>query len=472
MRDNLLGSVRRRTLIRDQETALEFAVDAYVYLYPLVLLDVTRRVMTSGDAAGHARPNAFAHVTGTLPAGFRDIVRPSFDTLHSFAWLDVRHEPVIVSVPDAGDRYYQLALIDMWSDLVAVPGTRTSGNWPADYAVVGRGWDGELPEGVRRIDAPTPYVWVVGRIQADGGGDFQSQLSITPLSRWRRRHPSLRLRRARRSPDPEVDLATPPVEQVDAMSAEAFFTRAAELLRLHPPHVHDHAVLQRSERIGLVAGEPFDSRAVPRAVASALTASAARARFELHRRGERLGRSRNGWLVCAGTMGAWGTDYLKRASVARDFLGAVMPEDLVRSAAFVDDCGRPLDGAHRYTVCFAAHERPPARALWSLTAYDRQGYAVPNAIDRYALGSQDALERCPDGSIELSIQHRPPRHSSAANWLPCPAGPFNLCLRLYRPEHEVLDGTWSPPPVRRVDEAEPRVAGQTAADIELSTALS
>jgi hypothetical protein len=443
--------VRRRTLIRDAETALEFAVDAYVYLYPLVLLDLTRRRMTNGDGVGHAPVNTFAHVKGALPPDFRDVVRPSFDTLHSLAWLDLRREPVVVSLPDGGDRYYLLPVIDMWSDLVAVPGTRTGGNWPTDYAVVGPGWTGELPEQVKRIDVPTPYVWVVGRIwpggAGDDGDDFQAGLAITPLSRWRRRH--LRLRLARRRPDDSVDLVTPPVEQVAAMPAEEFFCRGAELLRLHPPHVHDHAVLERSERIGLVAGRPFDPASVPRAVAEVLPAAAAHARFELDRRSCRLGRRRNGWQLCADTMGTWGTDYVKRAAVARDFLGAVMPEDVVQAAAFVDGAGLPLDGAHEYTLRFAPHEQPPVRAFWSLTAYDQRGYVVANAIDRYTRGSQDALERACDGPLELTIQHSPPSNGTATNWLPCPAGRFNLCLRLYRPEPEALDDTWIPPPLRR-----------------------
>jgi hypothetical protein len=454
--------VRRRTLIRDRETALEFAVDAYVYLYPLVLLDLARRLTTNVEGPGRAPANVFAHVGGRLPGSFRDVVRPDFDLLHSFAWLDVSRGPVIVSVPDAGDRYYLLPMIDMWSDLVAVPGTRTAGNWPADYAVVGPGWEGQLPERVRRIDAPTPYVWIVGHIQPDGRqaaavDEFQSSLKITPLSRVQR-HRRLWRHHGRRRPDPFVQPGLTPVEQVDAMSAPEFFTRGAELLRRNPPHVHDHAVLQRIERIGITAGEPLDLRALPRAVSQALPVALARGRFELHSRLRRIGQVRNGWQVCDESMGAWGTDYLKRAAVARHFLGSSMPEDVVQATAFVDGASRPLDGAHRYTLRFAPHELPPVRALWSLTAYDADGYAVPNPTDRYALGSQDALERGPDGAIALTIQQSAPRHGLTANWLPCPAGPFNLCLRLYRPEPEALDHTWIPPAVCRDErQAQPRV---------------
>lgn len=456
--------MRRRTLIRDAETALEFAVDAYVYLYPLVLLDLTRRQATSvtrsGDAPGRAPVNEFAHVTAPLSAGFRDVVRPTFDTLQSFAWLNVAREPVIVSVPDAGDGYYVLPMLDMWSDLVAAPGTRTAGNWPAEYAVVGRRWEGELPERVRRIDTPTPYVWLVGRTAPVAGAEkFQPRLAITPLSRWERsRHRHLRLNLARRRPDPAVDPVTPPVDQVDAMTAPEFFTRAADVLGLAEPHVHDHSVLQRIERIGLVPGEPFKLRHLPRVVADVLPTAAARARFELFRRSRRLGRACNGWLLCSGSLGAWGTDYLKRAAVARTFLGAGLPEDIVPAAAFVDGSGRPLDGRHGYTLRFPAHEEPPARALWSLTVYDSRGYAVPNAIDRYALGSADDLERSADGAVEIALRHGPPSGTPASNWLPCPAGPFNLCLRLYCPDREALESGWAPPPVERDDPARTRAS--------------
>jgi hypothetical protein len=463
-------AVRRRTLIRDAETALEFAVDAYVYLYPLVLLDLTRRVATGvpgpDESVGRAPANAFAHVASPLPPTFRDVVRPSFDTLHSFAWLDVTKEPVVVSVPDAGDRYYVLSMIDMWSDLVAAPGTRTAGNWPAEYAVVPRGWDGDLPEQLRPIEAPTAYIWIVGRIERGCGGDeFQSALRIALLSRWGgQRHRRLSLHQGRNRPDPLVDPSVSPVDQVDEMSASEFFVRGVELLRRNLPHVHDHAVLQRIERIGIVPGEPLDLRALPRAVTRALSEALVRGRQELDFRARWLGRIHNGWQVCNGTMGTWGTDYLKRAAVARHFLGAGMCEDVVQSSAFVDDSTRALDGAHAYRLVFASHDEPPAHVLWSLTAYDENGYVVPNAIDRYALGSRDPLERGPDGSLELAIQHSPPRHGPASNWLPCPAGRFNLCLRLYRPERDALDDTWSPPPMRRSDEraARPRPP-QTAA---------
>jgi hypothetical protein len=426
-------TVRRRTLIRDAEAAREFAADAYVYLYPLVLMDAMRRRMTRVAPA-----NVFAHVSHLPSAGLRDVVRPSLDALHSYAWLDVSRGPVLVSVPDACDGYYLLPGFDMWSDLVAVPGTRTSGNWPADYAVVGPGWEGELPDRVRRIDAPTPFLWLVGHVQPGCrcSADFRSRLTITPFTV---------ARGGGSAHGPDVDAAAPPVEQVDALTAAEFFARGAELMALHPPHVHDHAVLQRLERVGIVAGEPFETRLLPRTISEALPAAVARARFEIHRRWSSIGPKRNGWLVCSRAMGSWGADYLKRAAVARFSPGAVTPEDVVQAVALSDGLDRPLDGSRRYTLRFAAQERPPVLAFWSLTAYDEDGYVVPNELDRYAIGSRDELEVGADGSLELAIQYAAPGQGPAANWLPCPPGRFNLCLRLYRPERDVLEDAWAPP---------------------------
>jgi len=450
--------MRRRTCVRDPETAFELAVEAHYYLYPLVLMDVTRRQATSVASAdqvvGRAPPNQFAHFRRFAPAGYRDVVRPSFDTLYSFAWLDVTEGPLVVSVPDAGDHYYMLPMYDMWSDVFAAPGTRTSGNWPGEYVVVAGHWAGKLPESARRLDAPTPYVWIIGRTQCDGEADypyvnaFQDRLSITPL-RWTVDRPRRRSRL--RAVEPPVDPVTPPPEQVDALSPLQFFAYAAELLKLHPPHPTDHAVLQRLERLGLVPGASLDVAALPRAVVECLRAAVSESRLMLHQRAMQVGWSRNGWLMNTETMGAWGTDYLKRATVDRIGLSATLPEDILYPTAFVDDKGRLLRGCNRYALRFESDELPPARAFWSLTAYDEDGYVRRNRAEKYVVRDRDQLKCGPDGSLELAVQSLPPLNRPLANWLPCPDDLFSLCLRLYWAEPEALDRAWAPPPVRRLD---------------------
>ncbi len=164
---------------------------------------------------------------------------------------------------------------------------------------------------------------------------------------------------------------------------------------------------------------------------------------------EALGATVNGWSL-ARDLGRWGTDYDKRAAVACFGLGANLPADAVYARAAVDSDGRALDGVHRYVVHFAPGRTPPVRAFWSLTMYDERQYLVDNAAGRCVLGDRDALVRNEDGLLDLALQHDSPGASREANWLPAPAGPFNVVLRMYWPRDEVLDGRWSPPPIERL----------------------
>ncbi|MEO5878442.1 MAG: DUF1254 domain-containing protein, partial [Streptosporangiaceae bacterium] len=222
------------------------AVDVYQYAYPLVVMDLTRRQMTNVPDAHtvsmRAPVNQFAHVRAHPSGEAREVVRFNFDTLYSFAWLDVGDEPVIVSVPEEKERYYLVPMLDMWTDVFAVPGTRTTGGHAGDFAVAAPGWEGELPDGVELLRAPTPLVWIMGRTQANGPADypnvhpFQDSFRLTPLSRWGHAYSPP----AEVATDPNVDEVTPPVVQANSMTGMEFFTRFARLLKTHPPHFNDH----------------------------------------------------------------------------------------------------------------------------------------------------------------------------------------------------------------------------------------
>lgn len=435
----------------DKAIASEIAIEAYVYLYPLVLMERTRlqatNVETAGEHIGRAPVDTFGHLREYPPVEFKDVVKPNFDTLYSPAWLDLREEPRIVSVPET-DHYYLMPIYDMWTDVFACPGTRVDGGAKADYALCAPGWEGELPDGVVRLQAPTPWVWTILRAKASPDTyeqvrAFQDQLAITPLSQWP--GPASP---PRGSVDPGIDGRTPPLRQVFALDAAEFFGEASELLKTIPPHLNDTPILGRMKRLGFEPGKEFDLGSVPEPVREALEAAVPAGIEKITERQRTIAPAVEGWISLTETMGAWGTSYLRRACVDLIGLGANLPEDAVYPVSYFDAEGEPYDGANRYVLHFDAEALPPAKAFWSLTMYEEEGFQVPNSISRFAIGDRDELEFDADGSLDLRISSGEPEEGRS-NWLPAPSGPFNLCLRLYYPEAGVLDGSWRPPGVQR-----------------------
>ncbi len=307
-------------------------VEAYIYLYPLVTMEVTRRQLTNAGARtmpGWAPMGQFSHIPAFPTADFRAVVRPNFDTLYSTAWLDLSGGPVIVSIPDTGGRYYVFPVYDMWTDAFAAPGWRTTGTGEQHHALLPPGWSGALPEGVGAIAAPTPVVWIIVRTQTNGPADYaavhqvQAGFAATPLSQWGRPPAPLPPFAA----DPAVDMTTPPLEQVDAMSAAEFFTLAAELMKVQPPHLTDFSVLARIARIGLRPGDSFDPARLDARTRAALEGVPKAAQDLMTQSFPRLARLTNGWQMSTETMGVYGNSYLKRAIVARGGLGANSPEE-------------------------------------------------------------------------------------------------------------------------------------------------
>lgn len=436
------------------EQALDIAVNAYLYFYPLITMDVTRRQTTNiapGKEFGKGPMNAFSNIPAYPPADMKMVVRPNFDTLYSSGWVDLTEGPIVVSAPDTSGRYYLLPMLDMWTDVFASPGWRTTGTQARSFALVPPGWVGTLPADLTRIDAPTPYVWIIGRTKTDGAADYaavnaiQSAYRLTPLAELGKTPSAPAV-----SIDPNVDMKTPPKVQVDGMPGEAYFTYAAELLKLHPPHITDQPMLAQLASIGFDAGKSLVFRSLDPAVQQAMTKAQAQAQKLMAEYVPKLAIIVNGWQMNVATMGVYGNFYLKRAIVAQLGLGANLPEDAIYPLNLGDSTGKPLDGTNRYRLHFDKGSEPPARAFWSVTLYDSDGFQVANALNRFAVSSWMPFRRNADGSLDLYFQHDDPGEGKEANWLPAPSGPFNLCMRLYAPESSVLNGAWSPPAVEKL----------------------
>jgi hypothetical protein len=430
------------------EDMKRLATEIYVYAYPLVVMDVTKQVMTA-----KAPINTFQHRRAFPEASSTDVVNPNVDTLSSQAWLDLAREPIVLSVPDTRDRYFLMPMLDAWTNVFQSPGKRTTGTKKADYAIIGPKWKGALPNDVEEIRAPTEMVWLNGRTQTNGKADYaaiakiQDQYKLTPLSQWRKS--GAKAVNAPPAPQTGVDIKTAPVEQVAKMNAQAFFTRFAALLPANPPAKEDAAVVEKMRKLGIVSGQPFDMSKLDAQAAKGVEDGAKSANDSIVAAAKgSTGDIRNGWTI-HWDLGRYGTNYGLRAVIASFALGANAPEDVIASTSRLDGGGRPLSGANKYVLHFDKGKTPPATAFWSLTMYNDKHFFVANPIERYAIGDRDKLNLNPDGSLDVYIQQDNPGKDKEPNWLPAPKESFNVILRVYWPKQDMLERRWTPPGIQR-----------------------
>ena len=412
-------------------------------------MDMTRKQFTNiepGKEFGKGPMNMFTNVPEYPPADFKGVVRSNFDTLYSIAWLDLTKEPMIVSAPDTDGRYYLLPMLDMWTDVFASPGWRTTGTQAGTFLVTPPGWRPDLRDSssrsssCRRTSSASRrrrrIVWIIGRTKTDGPPDYdavhkiQAGYKVTPLSEWGKTAKPVEVKI-----DPTVDMKTPPKVQVDTMAAGKFFAYAAELLKLNPPHITDEPIVAQLKKIGIEPGKSFDIEKLDPAVRNALASAPEDAQQLMAWKMPTLARVVNGWSMNTDTMGVYGNYYLKRAIVAQVGLGANLPEDAIYPLNLGDESGKPLDGANKYTLHFDKGEhRRRSSAFWSITLYDAEGFQVANPLNRFAVSSWMPFKYNADGSLDLYFQNESPGKDKEANWLPAPEGRIQPDHAPLRPE--------------------------------------
>jgi uncharacterized protein (TIGR03000 family) len=438
----------------DETGVFEAARDAYIYGYPLVTMEMTRRVMTNvaKPDGKHAPVGQFANMRSYPNSSFRDVTAPNADTLYSAAWLDLAKEPYILSLPNEERRFYLMPMLDAWTNVFTVPGTRTTGTEAQTYAITGPFWKGGLPEGVKELRSPTNMVWILGRTYCTGTPDdykavhdLQDKYSLVPLSAYGKPYtpPEGKV-------DPSIDMKTPVREQVNKMDVGAYFKLVAELMKDNPAAAADAPMVAKMAKFGLVPGKEFDIDRLDPAVVKELKRAHKAALETIEAQFKTMGKTVNGWEIFLRT-GLYGTDYAQRAFITMIGLGANRPQDAVYPTSKLDAEGKPYSGAKKYVMRFAKGQLPPVNGFWSLTMYDAGFFFVENPLNRYTLSQRNKLKENADGSIDLYIQNENPGEAKEANWLPAPKGEFNLMLRLYWPKEKdpsILDGTWKPPAVR------------------------
>lgn len=447
-------------LAREKE-AQEIGIDAYIYAYPLVTMEMTRRVMTNVAAAEGTRApmGHWVRMRSYPDASFRDVTAPNADTLYTTTWIDVAKEPWIVSIPDMKGRYFLLPMLDGWTNVFQVPGKRTTGTGAQQYAITGPGWSGTLPPGVTEYKAPTNLVWILGRIYCTGTKEdykavhaLQDQMAIVPLSAYGKPYTP-----PPGTVDPGVDMKTAVREQVNAMDAASYFALFAQLMKANPPAAEDAPMVDKLARIGVVPGQDFDAAKLDPAVAKGLAAAPKPAQDKIMswmKEGILAGdlKLEDGWLFTTKT-GLYGTAYRQRALITAIGLGANRPQDAVYPTSEGPDVLKSYSGANKYVMHFEKGQLPPVNGFWSLTMYDENYFFVDNPLNRYTVSQRNKLKTNPDGSVDLYIQNESPGKDKEQNWLPAPKDKFILMMRLYWPKDEkpsILDASWKVP---RVNEA-------------------
>ncbi len=440
----------------DRQDLVDIARDAYIFFFPMLM--GYRYLFGSflvPELPSHMTPiNTLGGKPRTLDHNFEDVISPNADTPYSMAGLDLRAEPMVLSVPAITDRFYHFQLEDLWGHNAHYVGVNTTGSGPGDYLLAGPGWNGDTPVGIdSAFRFETDVVFVIGRTQllgaddVDALGEIMASYELRPLSTYLE------------EPAPSEEPYDWPVWNDEASRDERFIGYANALLPLCEPFdPRDEPHLDRFARIGIGPGAPFDADTMDEPTRAAIRTGVEDARARIEAKISDFGHQVNGWNLAEifGDRDWYGGDFLLRAAGAMMGWGGNDASEAVYPICRQDGGGQPLHGDHRYRITLAS--LPPARAFWSLTMYDTRydgtaGYLVDNPIDRYLINSTtEGLILDQDGSLTLHIQHgEPGTEEGRANWLPAPAGPFYVIMRLYLPEESALDGSWEPPPVERLE---------------------
>ncbi|MEZ0342250.1 DUF1254 domain-containing protein [Mycobacterium sp. pV006] len=435
------------------DQAREIAKDAYIYGFPLV---DNYRVQYSyfvdkQDPEYKGGWNEIHNTARVYTPDDTTIQTPNSDTPYSAVGADLRAEPLVLTVPPIQqDRYYSLQFVDGYTYNFAYVGSRTTGNGGGRYLLAGPNWDGAKPDGVDEvIRSDTDLAFVLYRTQLFGPSDIeevkkiQAGYQVAPLSVF--------LNQPSPPPAPAIDFV-PPLPPDQQRTSPQFFEILNFVLRFMPTLPEENALRERFATLGIGPDGDFDADSLTPEIRTAVEAGMADAWTEFDALKKKIDTNEVTSAQLFGTRADLGDNYLHRmAGAALGIYGNTAAEALYPAFA-TDADGEPLTGANNYTFRFPSGQLPPVNAFWSLTVYELPAARlVANPINRYLINSAmlPSLVPDPDGGYTFALSHREPEGGpasvSSANWLPTPAGPFSVVLRLYWPKPDALNGTWQPP---------------------------
>jgi hypothetical protein len=436
------------------EEARAIAKEAYVYGFPMVdNYRIQYAYFEDSKNPEYKGPwNTLVNIPRVYTPADTAIQTPNSDTPYSFAGLDLRAEPFVLTVPPIEkDRYFSIQLIDWYTFNFDYIGSRTTGNDGGSFLVAGPGWNGEAPKGVKKVfKSETEFVFPGYRTQLFSPDDLdnvkkiQAGYKIEPLSAF--------LGQPAPAAAPAIDFIKPLTPDEEKKSLE-FFNILNFVLQVTPTVASETELMARFAKIGVGAGKTIDVGALSPEMKTALEQGMADAwaEFEdLQKQKINTGEVTFGDMF--GSREYLKNNYLYRMAAAVLGIYGNSKEEAIYLGYFVDADGKKPDGANKYTVHFAAGELPPVNAFWSLTMYELpQSLLVANPINRYLINSPmlPQLVKDADGGLTLYVQNESPGKDKEPNWLPAPKGPFVIALRLYWPKDAALEGTWKQPPMTK-----------------------
>jgi hypothetical protein len=430
--------------------AYALGVQAYIWGYPMVVMQKSRDVMTraSDSPATPAEFAKFGKIEGPVNqvANAWEMLGPNFsavqsvnsDTLYEIIWGDSTDEPYILHIPDTKGRYYTFQFIDAWTNNYFYASTRTMGSQDQDYAIVAPGWTGKLPKGVVRVESPTPTHFIIGRIYVADKKDsaavneLQKQVTMTPLSSYGKKYTP-----------PKVPVVAPKKYTGDL----AFFEQLGDTLVINGALPSDAGILGFVKNIGLTTDRGFDPSGLSKGEKKALAQAIVDGEAMLAAKANSLGRNFNGWSYATVLDVYYGTDYMLRGAIGYQAMFENTPIEAYYPSIYVDMDGKNLDASSgNYTMTFPKGGLPPVGAFWSTSMYDQEKrLLVKNSLNRYKVSSADKLKTNADGSTTIYLQAKSPGKDKESNWLPAPNAPFYMLFRMYQPDIEALNGQYNLP---------------------------
>lgn len=431
----------------------DIATLAYIWGFPLVTMQRQFNFVTSPNIHGLGRgpANTLSCTRTLVDASFTDIVSPNSDTLYCITQFDLKKEPIVVVVPPIpADRYYTFQFVDAYTNVFAYIGTRATGSNGGTYLIAGPNWNGQVPQGMTKIWSPTNLAWLINRILVKGQADvanvnaIQDKIVVKPLSAFQGKAVPLR-QTADAALSNEVPIGPQP--SLIAPTGIKVYDEIGQAMVDNPLNPPDPGLVTKLASIGIGPSKTTSTEAnatIKEVLQTGITEGQKMIDAEVANTGTNV----NGWRYAIPT-GDYGTDYLFRAAVTQLGLGANIAQEALYPVTFTDSQGKPLTGANNYIIHFNPGQTPPVNAFWSITTYNNKSLFVDNPINRYSIGKYtEGLKNNTDGSLDIYIQHASPGKDRESNWLPSDKNSFHLILRMYLPAEEVLNGRWTPPPVR------------------------